>query len=100
MKFGDWIRKGLGYRFTSHPPRESKLRIMAGVIRLGAMASRFATAPHNSGDRTAPKITEAEKLLEEFGSFGFQGSKRIRHAGLQYERLYTLRSMAQKKNFH
>jgi len=52
-----WIGKSLCYRFAAHPPGEAKLRIMAGVIRFGTMASRFAAAPDNSGNRTTSKIT-------------------------------------------
>jgi hypothetical protein len=103
MKFGDlllrfakcgWIGKGLCHGLACHSSSQAELGIMARIIWFGAMAGKFTTAPDHGSNRTGPKITQAEELLQELGSIGLQGSESIRHSGFLSERIDTLRIMA------
>jgi hypothetical protein len=40
-----WVGKGFRHRLAGHPSSQAELGIVARVLGLGAMASRFATAP-------------------------------------------------------
>jgi hypothetical protein len=88
MKLGDlllglakrgWVGKGLRLRLAGYSSSQAELRIMARIVRLGAMAGRFATAAHDGGNRTGAKIAQAEELLQELGTIGLQGGESIRH---------------------
>src|SRR2546425_1880068 len=50
---------------------------MTGIVWFCAMARRFAAASDCGSNRTGPKITQAEELLQELGSIGLQGSERV-----------------------
>lgn len=78
------VGKGLGYGLASHSSGKAKLGIMAGVLWLGAMAGRFATAPAHGRNRTRAKIAQREEFLQEPGSIGLQGSERITHGVSSY----------------
>ena len=71
-------RSGIGKRFghalASDPPGQTELRIVPGVIRLGAMTRRLTAAAHHGRDRTGPQIAEAEEFFEESGSIRFPRS--------------------------
>jgi hypothetical protein len=60
---GYGIGKGFGNGFARHPSSEAQLRIMAGVIRLSAMARGLATTPNHGGNGTRAQITQAEELF-------------------------------------
>ncbi|MEK7407233.1 MAG: hypothetical protein AAB225_19335 [Acidobacteriota bacterium] len=88
MKLGDlllclaqrgWIGKGLRHRLAGHSASQAKLRIMSGIVGLGAMAGGLAAAPGDGRDGTRPKIAQAEELLQELGSFGLQSCEIVEH---------------------
>jgi hypothetical protein len=66
----DWIGKGLSYGPTGYSSSQSELGIMTKIVGFGAMAGRLTAAPNNSCNRTGPKITQAEELLQELGTIG------------------------------
>ena len=49
---GGGRRKRFGLRFAIHPPGQTQLRIMARVVRFGAVASGLSAAPGDGADRT------------------------------------------------
>ncbi|MCX6632724.1 MAG: hypothetical protein NTW28_34415 [Candidatus Solibacter sp.] len=73
------IGKGLGNGPAGFSASEAKLGIMTGIVGFGAMTRRLTAAPDNGSNRTGPKIAQAEELLQELGSVGFQGSENVRH---------------------
>jgi hypothetical protein len=86
---GGWVGKGFRHRLSGHSASQAELGIMSGIVRLGAMAGRFAAASRPGGNATRPKITQAEELLQEIGSFGFQGGEVINHRGSFCAYLYA-----------
>jgi hypothetical protein len=105
MELGDLLlcfaqRGGIGKRFSdafpAHPPGQTELRIVTGVVRLGAMAGWFTAAAHYGCDGTGPQVAEAEEFFQEAGSIGLQTIEGVRH-GFLSERYYTLRITTQKR---
>jgi hypothetical protein len=88
MELGDLLlrlaqRGRMGKRFShtlsADPPGQTELRVVTGVIRLGAMAGWLTATAHYGSDRSRPKIAEAEELFQEFGSLRFQAIEGLRH---------------------
>src|ERR1700686_4649262 len=52
---------------------------MAGVVWFSTVARRLAAATDYRRDGTGPKIPQAQELLQQLGSIGLQGVKRIGH---------------------
>ena len=73
-------RKG----FADGPPidlaRQSDLRIMARIVRFGAMATRFTATTTNCADRTGAQIAQGSELAKDLGSLSFQFLKRFGHS--------------------
>lgn len=86
-----WIGKGLRHGFSAHPASEAELGIMTRIVRFGAMAGWFTAAADNGGNRTGPKITQMEELVEEPGSVGLEGREGISHVAFLSERIHPLR---------
>jgi len=107
MKFGDlllgfakrgWIGKSLGLGLPSYSSSQAELRIMARIVRLGAMARRFAAAAHDGCNRTGAKIAQTEELLQELGTIGLQGGESIRHEVPFRTYLYAQNYAIKKEN--
>ena len=62
-------RKRLGDGFPVNFAGQANLRVVTRVVGLGAMAGRLTAAAHHGRDGTGPKITEAQELFEQPGSF-------------------------------
>jgi len=60
--------EGFGDAFARDSSGEAELRIVAGIIGLGAMTGRFTAAAHYGRDRTRPQIAQAEEFFKESGS--------------------------------
>jgi hypothetical protein len=74
------IREGFGYALAGDSPGQTELRVMTGIIGLGAMARRLTAANAlRLCDRTGPQVARAEEIFEESGSVGFQRIEGIRH---------------------
>ena len=71
--------EGLSHALARHSSGQTELRIVAGIVRPGAMAGRFTAAAHYGRDRTGTQITKAEEFFKEFGSLRFQSFKSVRH---------------------
>src|ERR1700737_1539931 len=54
---------------------------MSRVVGFGAVAGRLAAASGHSGNGAWSQITQAEELLQEFGSLGLQRGEGVRHKG-------------------
>ena len=75
------IGKGFGHGFASDAAGEAELRIMAGVVGLGAMAGGLAAATDHGGNGAGRKSPKRQKLFQKLGSFGLQGCEIVRHKG-------------------
>ncbi len=53
-------RKRFGHRFAIHLPGQAQLRIMARVVRFGAVASGLSAAPGDGADRTGRRSPRAK----------------------------------------
>jgi hypothetical protein len=87
MKLGHLVsgfaKRGRGgerlcHTLALHFASEAELR-MPRFAGARAVASRLSATAWDRRDGTGPKITEREKLLQNPGSFGFQGGQRLRH---------------------
>jgi hypothetical protein len=70
--------EGFGYALARYSSRETELRIVAGIVGLGAMAGRFTAAAHYGRYRTGPQIAEAEKFFKKLGSLQFKSVESVR----------------------
>jgi hypothetical protein len=52
---------------------------VAGVVGLGTVTARFATAENGADDGTGAHIVEIGDGAEQFRSAGFEGGKRFGH---------------------
>jgi hypothetical protein len=78
---GHGAGEGFGNRFTGYSPGEAQLRIVSGVVGLGTMTARLTTPADDRSDGARPKVTQAQELLQELGTLGFQSNERIGHEG-------------------
>jgi hypothetical protein len=74
--------EGFGHALARYSSGETELRIVTGVVRLGAMAGRFTAAAHYGRYRTGPQIAEAEKFFKELGSLRFKSFESVRQGSL------------------
>src|SRR5580693_466356 len=74
------IGKRFGHAFAGDPPGQTELRVVTGIVRLGAMAGWLTAAAYHSGNRTGPQIAETAEFFEEFGSILFQFTQGFSHA--------------------
>jgi hypothetical protein len=58
------IGEGFGHACARYSSGQTELRIVAGVVRSGAMAGRFTAAAHHGRDRTGPQVTQAEEFFK------------------------------------
>jgi ABC-type enterobactin transport system permease subunit len=71
--------EGLGHALARDSSGQTELRIVAGIIGLGAMTGRFTAAAHYGRDRTRPQIAQAEEFFKESGSLRFKTFEDVRH---------------------
>src|ERR1700722_7607768 len=76
---GGGVREGFGHTFARHSSGQTELRIVAGVVRPGAMTGGFPAAAHHGRDGPRPEITKAEEFFKEFGSLRFKSFEGVRH---------------------
>ena len=74
-RIGEGFRHCLASRFASQP----KLRLMAGIARLGAMAGWLSTTPNHRGNGARAQIAQTHKLFQELGALSFQSNEIVRH---------------------
>ena len=72
---GETLGDCLPVRFA----RETELRVMARIVGLGAMTSRFAAASDHHADATRTEVIQGLHLLEQLGTICFQVGQGIGH---------------------
>jgi hypothetical protein len=66
--------KSLGHGFAAHLTQDTDLRVVPGIVGLGAMTVRLTAAMNDGRNGTRAQITQVLELLENLGSLGFQKS--------------------------
>ena len=62
--------KGLSNGLALHFTRQPKIRAVARILALGAVASRFAAFAGGCGNGSSTEIAESGKLAEQVSSLG------------------------------
>jgi len=92
---------GRGEGFGERPPLdgagEAHLRVVPGIVGLGAMAGGFSAAAGNGANRAWAEIAQRGDLAQDAGAFRFQSGQGIGHRGSVFRVLINPQKYSAKK---
>jgi len=73
--------KRFSHRFAVDGARETKLRIVAGIVGLGTVAGGLTASTDDGGNRAWAEIAEGSDLVQDLGALSFKSRQRIGQGG-------------------